>query len=379
MNRGVIELGKRLSVISDTRQQAKAEHNLVEVLIISLLAILCSANNMKAIHYFAVANNNWFKEFLALKGGIPSYHTIRRIFMLVDATVLDSILFEFIRTAVETGRAGNYAKSGIHIDGKAIRGSASPSKGDRAIIMVSAWASTYGACFGQVAVDKKSNEITAIPELLKLLNLENCVVTVDAMGCQKKVSSNICDKGGDYIFSLKGNHGQIHEEVETFFESEIDDKHSEFTMKSISTVEKDHGRIEERTYTLCDQITWIPDHNDWAGFSAIGSARSKRTIGSISTVETRYFLTSLTDVSEFAEFTRKHWSIENNLHWSLDVCFREDACQVRDANANKVYAGLRKMAKFIVDKDTKTKAGQDIRRLKAAWDPAYRLSLLDCL
>ena len=109
-----------------------------------------------------------------------------------------------------------------------------------------------------------------------------------------------------------------------------------YHVKIISTVEKDHGRIEERTYTLCDQITWIPDHNDLAGFSAIGSARSKRTIGSISTVETRYFLTSLTDVSEFAEFTRKHWSIENNLHWSLDVCFREDACQVRDANANKV-------------------------------------------
>ena len=125
-----------------------------------------------------------------------------------------------------------------------------------------------------------------------LVEFQMLQVTVDAMGCQKKVSSNICDKGADYIFSLKGNHGQIHEEVETFFESEIDDKHSEFTMKSISTVEKDHGRIEERTYTLCDQIAWIPDHNDWAGFSAIGSARSKRTIGSISTVETRYFLTS---------------------------------------------------------------------------------------
>jgi predicted transposase YbfD/YdcC len=379
MHRGVTELKKRLSGISDIRQQAKTEHNLAEVLIISLMAILCSANNIKAIYYFAVANDSWLKEFLALKGGIPSYHTIRRLFMLIDATVLDSTLFELIRKAVETGRADNDAKNGIHIDGKAIRGSASPSKGERAIIMVSAWASTYGACFGQVAVDKKSNEITAIPELLNILNLKNCVVTVDAMGCQKKVAGNIHDKGADYVLSLKGNHGQIHEEVETFFESEIDDKHSEFTIKSISTVEKDHGRIEERTYTLCDQITWIPDHNDWAGLSAIGAARSKRTIGSLSTVETRYFLTTLTDVSEFAEFTRKHWSIENNLHWSLDVCFREDACQVRDANTNNVFAGLRKMAKFIIDKDKKTKAGQEIRRLKAAWDPAYRLALLNCL
>jgi predicted transposase YbfD/YdcC len=298
--------------------------------------------------------------------------------MLVDSSALDSILFDFVRKAIEAGRANNNAKNGIHIDGKAIRGSASPSKGERAIIMVSAWASTYGACFGQVAVDKKSNEITAIPKLLNILNLENSVVTIDAMGCQKKITGNIVDKGGDYVLSLKGNQEQIYEDVKTFFESETNDTLSEFTMKSTSTVEKDHGRIEERTYTLCDQITWL-DHKDWVGLKAIGAAHSQRTIGAVSTSETRYFLTSLTDVSEFADFTRKHWTIENNLHWSLDVCFREDACQVRNANANKVFAGMRKMAKYIIDKDKKTKAGQEIRRLKAAWDPAYRLTLLNFL
>lgn len=378
MHNGITELRERLSTLSDLRQQAKTEHNLVEVLIMSLIAILCSANNLKAIHYFAVANDKWFKEFLALKNGIPSYHTIRRIFMLVDSSALDSILFDFVRKAIEAGRANNNAKNGIHIDGKAIRGSASPSKGERAIIMVSAWASTYGACFGQVAVDKKSNEITAIPKLLNILNLENSVVTIDAMGCQKKITGNIVEKGGDYVLSLKGNQEQIYEDVKTFFESETNDTLSEFTMKSTSTVEKDHGRIEERTYTLCDQITWL-DHKDWVGLKAIGAAHSKRIIGAVSTSETRYFLTSLTDVSEFADFTRKHWTIENNLHWSLDVCFREDACQVRNVNANKVFAGMRKMAKYIIDKDKKTKAGQEIRRLKAAWDPAYRLTLLNSL
>jgi predicted transposase YbfD/YdcC len=379
MHRGVTELKERLTTLSDSRQQAKTEHNLVEVLIISLVAILCSANNLKAIHYFAVANDKWFKEFLALKNGIPSYHTIRRIFMLVDSSALDSILFDFVRKAIAAGRANNNAKNGIHIDGKAIRGSASPCNGERALIMVSAWASTYGACFGQVAVHKKSNEITAIPELLNLLNLENSVVTIDAMGCQKKIAGNIVDKGGDYVLSLKGNHDQIYEDVKTFFESETNDKLSEFTMKSTSTVEKDHGRIEERTYTLCDQIPWLYDHKDWVGLNAIGAVHSHRIIGTVSTSETRYFLTTLTDVSEFADFTRKHWSIENNLHWSLDVCFREDACQVRNANANKVFAGLRKMAKYIIDKDKKTKAGQEIRRLKAGWDPAYRLTLLNYL
>ena len=378
MHNGITELRERLSTLSDLRQQAKTEHNLVEVLIMSLIAILCSANNLKAIHYFAVANDKWFKEFLALKSGIPSYHTIRRIFMLVDSSALDSILFDFVRKAIEAGRANNNAKNGIHIDGKAIRGSASPSKGERAIIMVSAWASTYGACFGQVAVDKKSNEITAIPKLLNILNLENSVVTIDAMGCQKKITGNIVEKGGDYVLSLKGNQEQIYEDVKTFFESETNDTLSEFTMKSTSTVEKDHGRIEERTYTLCDQITWL-DHKDWVGLKAIGAAHSRRIIGEVSTSETRYFLTSLTDVSEFADFTRKHWTIENNLHWSLDVCFREDACQVRNANANKVFAGMRKMAKYIIDKDKKTKAGQEIRRLKAAWDPTYRLTLLNSL
>jgi predicted transposase YbfD/YdcC len=376
MYRGVTALKERLSVISDLRQQAKTEHNLVEVLIIALIAILCAANNLKAIHQFTVINESWFKEFLALKGGIPSYHTIRRIFMLVNAEVLDSILFDLIRRALEAGRTG---KDGIHIDGKAIKGSASPVNGKSALIMVSAWASTYGACFGQVAVDKKSNEITAIPELLNLLNIKDCVVTTDAMGCQKKVAANIVERGGDYILALKGNHDQIYEEVTTFFESETNDNLSEFTMKSKSTVEKDHGRIEERTYTLCDQISWIHDLEEWVGLGAIGAVRSQRSIGAVTTTETRYFLTTLTDITEFADFTRKHWSIENKLHWSLDVCFREDACQIRDVNANKVFAGLRKMALFILDKDKKPQAGKEIRRLKAGWSPDYRLALLNSL
>jgi predicted transposase YbfD/YdcC len=200
-------------------------------------------------------------------------------------------------------------KNGIHIDGKAIRGSASPSKGERAIIMVSAWASTYGACFGQVAVNKKFNEITAIPELLNLLNLKNSVVTIDAMGCQKKIAADIVDKGGDYVLSLKGNHEQIHDDVKTFFESEVNDNLSEFTIKTTNTVEKDHGRIEERNYFLCDQISCIPEFKDWTGLDAIGAVQSKRTINSVSTMETRYFLTTLTDVSEFSVFARKHWSI----------------------------------------------------------------------
>lgn len=375
----MIALKEKLSVIADLRQQAKTEHNLVEVLIIALIAILCSANNLKAIHRFATVNKSWLEEFLALKHGVPSYHTIRRIFMLVDAKALDAILFDLIRNALETGRAEKQIKDGIHIDGKAIRGSASPSNGDRAIIMVSAWASTYGACFGQVAVDKKSNEITAIPELLNLLNIKGSVVTLDAMGCQKKVAADIVKKGGEYIFSLKGNHDQIFEEVSTFFESEINDNLSEFAMENITTVGKDHGRIEQRTYTLCDQISWITDHNDWVGLNAIGAARSQRTIGSITTEETRYFLTTLTDIKEFAEFTRKHWSVENNLHWSLDVCFKEDACQIRNANANKVFAGMRKMAMYIVDKDKESKVGKEIRRLEAGWNPNYRLELLNRL
>jgi predicted transposase YbfD/YdcC len=280
---------------------------------------------------------------------------------------------------METGKANKCGKDGIHIDGKAIRGSASPINGEHAIIMVSAWASTYGACFGQVAVDKKSNEITAIPELLNLLNIKDCVVTLDAMGCQKKVATDIVERGGDYILSLKGNQNQIFEEVETFFKFEQSDKLSEFRMNSKSTVEKDHGRIEQRTYTLCDQISWISGHEKWTGLNAIGTVRSLRTIGTVTTEETRYFITTLTDISEFANFTRKHWSIENNLHWSLDVCFREDACQIRDVNTNKVFTGLRKMAMYLLDKDKNSKVGKEIRRLKAGWSPAYRLSLLNCL
>jgi predicted transposase YbfD/YdcC len=375
----VAALKERLSIIGDIRQQAKTEHNLVEVLIIALIAILCSANNLKAIHEFATTNKSWLQEFLTLKHGIPSYHTIRRIFMLVDAKSLDSILFDLIRNVMETGKANKCGKDGIHIDGKAIRGSASPINGEHAIIMVSAWASTYGACFGQVAVDKKSNEITAIPELLNLLNIKDCVVTLDAMGCQKKVATDIVERGGDYILSLKGNQNQIFEEVETFFKFEQSDKLSEFRMNSKSTVEKDHGRIEQRTYTLCDQISWISGHEKWTGLNAIGTVRSLRTIGTVTTEETRYFITTLTDISEFANFTRKHWSIENNLHWSLDVCFREDACQIRDVNTNKVFTGLRKMAMYLLDKDKNSKVGKEIRRLKAGWSPAYRLSLLNCL
>jgi predicted transposase YbfD/YdcC len=144
-------------------------------------------------------------------------------------------------------------------------------------------------------------------------------------------------------------------------------------------VEKDHGRIEERNYFLCDQISWIPEVTEWSGLNAIGAVQSKRNVGSVSTTETRYFLTTLKDVSEFSVYVRKHWSIENNLHWSLDVCHREDSCQVRDANATKVLATMRKMAKFIIDKDKTSKVGQENRRKQAAWDHGYRHFLLNSL
>jgi len=246
----------------------------------------------------------------------------------------------------------------------------------KAIHMVTAWVYENHAAFGQVKVDDKSNEITAIPELLKLLNLHGATVTIDAMGCQKDIAEQIVTGGGDYVLALKGNQGTLHDEVREFFEDALD-RGFDATLDTHKTVEKNHGRIEERQVWLSTDIDWLRDTREWKGLGGIVAVQSKRTIDGESTTERRHYICSgKRTARDLGHLIRRHWSVENELHWALDVGFREDLCRVRVQNAAENLARFRRVALSILKQDTTTKAGMHGKRLKAAWDRNYLLRLL---
>ena len=265
----------------------------------------------------------------------------------------------------------------VAIDGKTLRRSHDRAKGKKAIHMVSAWARENGVVLGQVKVDEKSNEITAIPELLRALELAGCIVTIDAMGCQKKIATEICNADADYVLALKGNHETIHDEVKSFLEDALAHRRPEVPFNHIETVEKEHGRIETRRYCITGEIDWMADRTEWEGLRSIGMVESVRDIDGKVSTERRFFLCSIApDAATFARAVRGHWAIENTLHWSLDVCFGEDQCRVRAGYAAQNLALLRHLTINILKADTKEKVGIKAKQKNAGWNLSYLLSLL---
>ena len=262
----------------------------------------------------------------------------------------------------------------ISIDGKTARGS---QKNGKAVLhTVSAWAHDQGIVLGQVKTEEKSNEITAIPELLKIIDIKGCTVTTDAMGCQKKISKAICKGGGDYVLALKGNQGLLHEEVELYLK---DAKEREFKGVEYSfyeTAEKAHGRKEERKYWITEDIGWLSTKKDWEGLKSIGMACTRTEINGKVSEEYRYYLSSLkSDGEKFARAVRGHWSVENSLHWVLDVGFREDDCRIRTGHAPENFEILRHFSLNLL-KTVKSKGGIRVKRKRAGWDTKFLETLL---
>lgn len=366
-----------LEEIPDPRVKRRREHKLVDILVIGLCSIITGGEGFNDMALFGKIKRNWLKTFLELSHGIPSHDTFNRVFSAIDPHCFLDCFVRWVQ-----GICPALAGDVVAIDGKALRRAL--DEGDSIPYIVSAWASENGLALGQVKVNDKSNEITAIPELLQVLAFQGCIVTIDAMGCQKDIAAQIIDKKADYVLALKGNHATVHEEIREFFADAVPPCTGEAaktvtpqTMASSKTLEKDHGRIETRRYWQSTDVDWMQDKKLWKNLRSIGMVESIRRVKGKNSIERRYYLSSLPlGVAAFAKAVRGHWGVENPLHWSLDVTFREDQSRARSKNAAQNLAMLRRIALNLIKKNPLEKVSQRQKRIFAALDTTFLAQLL---
>lgn len=364
--------------IPDPRVERTKRHNLTDVLVIGVCTLLCGGETFNDMEDFGKAKHDWLATFLELPKGIPTHDTFNRIFAALDPQrFLDCFLrwTQSLRSAV--------AEEIVAMDGKALRRAL--NQGQALPYIVSAWAVENGLVLGQLKVADKSNEITAVPELLRVLDVRGCIVTTDAMGCQKKIVKEIIDSGANYVLALKGNHETVHEEVKTYLDDAISRQAADrsanrseiLELVTAETVEKNHGRLETHHYWQSETIGWFADLAKWEGLRSVGVVEATREIkGKIST-ERRYFLSSLScDISRFAKAVRGHWGVENKVHWHMDVSFGEDQSRARTGHAAENLATLRRLALNLLKRETTKKRGIRGKQKNAGWDHRYLLQLL---
>lgn len=364
---------KHFEEVDDPRiDNANRRHELSDMLLLTLLGVICGADSWVEIEAFGQAKIEELKPFLQLPHGIPSHDTLGGVFARLCPEQLQRGFMSWINSLVRVSDGEVVA-----IDGKTLRHSYDRGAGRGAIHMVSAWASSNQVVLGQRKVDDKSNEITAIPELLKTLHLVGAVVTIDAMGCQKAIAEQVIQAQADYVFSLKGNQGQLHEDVKLYLDQAIEQHKADVLSNHQQTLDKGHGRIELRRYWITEQIEWLDSKTQWRGLRSIGAVESERHVGDQVSIDRRYFITSLeADVDRFARAVRAHWGIENQLHWSLDVTFGEDDCRVRQEHAAQNLAVIRHLALNLLKNEKSAKVGIKIKRSKAGWDSRYLAKVL---
>jgi predicted transposase YbfD/YdcC len=344
-------------------------HNLIDIITIAICALICGAQNWVDVEQYGISKYDWLKQFLQLPGKIPSHDTFGRVFSMLDPKM-------FTEAFISWSKSMQTAIDQIAIDGKTLRASHDYAMGKSAIHMVSAWVVGNGIVLGQIKTDEKSNEITAIPELIKQFELKDTIVSIDAMGCQKAIARQIIDKQGEYVFSLKGNHSNLHDQIKLYFEDTPNDQ-TEFD--TFESTDGDHGRIETRRYTICSDINWLQGKEQWAGLKTITKVQRERQIKDKTTIETSFYISSLDkDAKKIASAIRSHWQIENGLHWVLDVTFDEDRCRVRKDNAPANMAILRHIVLNMIKQEKSFKGSIKTKRLKAAWENEYLLKILNC-
>jgi predicted transposase YbfD/YdcC len=353
--------------LQDPRVERTRKHPLINIVFIAVCGVLSGANSFAAIHEFACDRRSWFARYLDLSNGIPSDDTIGRVLARLDPGAFENCLLSWIQAVQEVT-----ANRLIPIDGKTVRGSYDRRDGKAAIHMVSAWASENKLSLGQVVVQEKSNEITAIPELLQLLDVSGALVTIDAMGCQKEIAAKIRERGGDYVLAVKLNQPTLHEQVTRAVTAALEGEDA--TYDEHHTVEKGHGRRETRAYAILPAPETVDPEDQWRDLRAVGVTFSERVDArGRESLEARYYiLSTLLSAEEFAGAVRGHWGIENNLHWQLDVSFREDECRVHRDHAPANLSVIRRFSLGLLKRETSCKRGIEIKRMKCAASDEYR-------
>ncbi len=359
--------------LPDQRMPGKVAHKLHDILVITVCAVICGLECWTQIEDFARANEQWFRGFLDLPNGIPSHDTFGKVFSVINPNEFELRIQKWIHCLVGSGTQRKH----IAIDGKTLRKSFDAASGKAAIHMLNAYVYENHAVFGQLKVDDKTNEITAIPKLLEMLQLKDATVTIDAIGCQKDIAKKIIENQGHYVFSLKGNQGTLKDDVQTF----MDDLISNGLQQSYDyceTIEKSHGRIETRKCWTCWDVDWLNQRHQWSGLSCLAAVESTRIINGNSSIERRYFISSHSgrQAQKIATLVRNHWRVENELHWTLDVSFNEDQCRVRIENAAENLARIRRISLLLLKNDKTCKLGIRSKRAKAGYDRNYLLTLL---
>jgi predicted transposase YbfD/YdcC len=362
--------------VEDPRIERKKLHKLLDIIVIAICGVICGADNWVDIEMFGIKKEIWLRQFLELPNGIPSHDTFGRVFGLLKADQFQQCFYEWVK-AVNQVTKGQV----IAVDGKQLRGSLDNYLGKGAIYMVNAWANTNQVALGQRKVDAKSNEITAIPELLAMLEITGCIITIDAMGCQTEIAQQIVARQGDYVLAVKENQGHLYEDIAYLFELYLKEENPlSFLDGYHKTVDKDHGRIEIRQcWTLAaDRYQQsVRRLAEWEQVHSLVLIVSERRIGQQVTTQARYFISSLKpDPIKLLEAVRSHWGVENSLHWVLDVVFDEDHSRIRKDNAPQNIAVIRQMALNLLKNEKTAKGGIQAKRLQAAWDENYLLKVL---
>lgn len=361
------------SPVDDPRIERNKKHLLLDIIAIAICAVVSGADDWVAVAEFGQNKIDWLRQFLALPHGIPSHDTFGKVFARICPNQFSQCFLDWVQQVFEV-TDGQI----IPIDGKTLRRSHDRSGGKAAIHMVSAWAAANQIVLGQVKTEEKSNEITAIPQLLRLLDIKGCIVTIDAMGCQTEIAAQIIDQQGDYVLALKGNQSSVHDAVIAFFQDPRLEQDPDFTLHHHQSTDGGHGRVEIRRYRCCSDIDWLDETGRWKDLQSICEVTSERHVGNEISQEIRYFIGSIKpDPKLWARAVRDHWGIENKLHWRLDVAFREDDSRVRKGHGPENFAVLRHLALNLITQETSTKASIKSKRYRAALSDEYRLKVLN--
>ena len=354
--------------IEDPRLDRKKQHLLSDIIMLSLIGTVCGADNWVLIEEYGKSNIDWLSQYLHLPNGIPSHDTLGRVFSLLNPKEFEKFFIDWT-TQISSLTEGEL----ISIDGKTVRGSHDRYHNKSAIHLLNAWATKNNLVIGQLLSEGKKNEIKTIPKLIDLLAVKGCIISIDAMGCQKDIAEKIIESKADYILAVKDNQHALYQEIQTAFTITT-------PSSTVKTITKDHGRIEIRKCTVLNNLKWVDETVNWSGLRSVIKIETSRTELSKNktSIQTRYYISSLNTSSEqFNSLVRAHWNIENKLHYVLDVAFNEDYSRIRIGNADQNLAFIRKVVLNLLKQDTSVKMGIKNKRFKAGWDKRYLSKILN--